>query len=134
MLPGQLQMGTRQVVGGSTVLQRRQPAAQALAQGDQCDPKALITAAIQPSETLAHQHRGASQVAALQVQLGHCRLEQPLQQWPAGTLGLVPELLETVVAGIPLTTVEQVDGFRQAWISLQAVFFAVTSGLRACSH
>ena len=66
-----------------------------------------------------------AQIAALQMQLGDRGLQQTLQQRSAGSLGFMPELLEAVVAGIPLAPVEQGDGRVEAEIRHQADLLTV---------
>lgn len=81
-----------------------------LAQVVEVEAERLRTAAGQPAQSFTQQHRGAALVAALQVEMGHGDLQQTLENGPIGPLGFMPELLEAVVAGIPLPGIEEVDG------------------------
>ena len=65
-----------------------------------CQGKAqgLVATAPQPPQSLAHQHRRSAAIAAFEMEFGHGDLQQALEHGPDRSLGLVPELLEAVVA------------------------------------
>jgi hypothetical protein len=53
------------------------------------------------------------------MQVGHGDLENALEHRAIGLQGFMPEGLEAIVTGIPITLIEQVDGLSQAGISRQ---------------
>ena len=73
-----------------------------LAQALQIEAQGAGAGCSQAADALAEQHRGAAKVAPFQVMVGHGDLQDALQDRAAGPLGLVPQLLEAVVAGVPL--------------------------------
>jgi hypothetical protein len=78
--------------------------------------------ALQAAEPFPEEHGGSAPIAALQVQVRHGDLKDSLQHLAARALGFMPELLETVVAGVPLTGIEKPDGLPEAGINHQALF------------
>jgi hypothetical protein len=82
----------------------------------------LGASSLQAAEAFTQKHRGTAAIAALKVQMGHGELEDALKHSAAGALGFMPELLETVVAGIPRTGIKKPDGLPEAGIGHQAGF------------
>ena len=64
-------MWKRKRVGGLTLLQRLKPETEGVAQGAKFDAEATFAATLEPPQALAHEHRGAAEIAALQMQLRH---------------------------------------------------------------
>ena len=56
------------------------------------------------------------------MEMGHSDLKNALQAPAARALGFMPELLEAVVAGVPLAGIKKPDGVPEAGIDHQALF------------
>ena len=93
-----------------------------LAQVIKVEAKGHRAGVLKAADAFPQQHRGSSAVAALQMQMGHGNLQDSLKHTPAGSLGLMPEILKSIVAGVPLSGIEKPDGFPKAGVGHQAVF------------
>lgn len=86
------------------------------------DTEALIGTGPQPTQALTQQHGGSPAVAPLPVKVGHGNLEDALENGALGLQGLMPEGLEAIVTGIPVTLVELIHCFLKARIPDQCLF------------
>jgi hypothetical protein len=73
----------------------------------------------QSTETLSKQNSRSAPISPFEMEMGDSNLENALQHRPHGALGLMPQLLEAIVAGVPLRPVEQVHGPLKTGIVLQ---------------
>lgn len=80
--------------------------------------ESLAIAVVQAPKAFTQQHGGATVIAPLQMEMGYGDLKDALQASPAWAMGLMPELFEAVVTGIPLAGVELGHGGDEAWIGL----------------
>lgn len=119
-LPGRLthhlQVGLGQIGCAGVALQGLQPQARSLAKTLEINPQGLIVTALQPAQAFTGENHGAMVVTPLKVELGDGNLQKTLQNRPHRTLAFVPELLKTIVAGVPIAGIEQADRLMQPWI------------------
>jgi xanthine/CO dehydrogenase XdhC/CoxF family maturation factor len=64
----------------------------------------------EPAETLPQKHNGTTLVAPFQMEVSDSDLENALKHRAHGPLSFMPEGLKTIVAGIPVSLVEQGHG------------------------
>lgn len=119
--PGRLEEGQRQRFCIAAGLQSLEPRACPLAEQIEIETQSFRPTSLEASQPFTKKDRGAPQVAALQVEMGHRHLEDSLEHWPHRACSFVPELLEAVVAGVPLAAIEQRDGLPQTGIGHQIV-------------
>jgi hypothetical protein len=74
-------------------LQTAQSGRAGLAQVDEVETEGLRTAAGQTAHTFSKQDRGASLVAALEMEMGNGDLKNALEHGPVRPQGFMPELL-----------------------------------------
>lgn len=117
---GPLQHGQGEKCPVIAALECLQPQPGAAAQRLQLQPEDFPIAAGEPTQTFPHQHGGTAEVAPLQVELGDRDLENALQHRPHRPLGLVPQLLESIVAAVPVPFVEAGNGQGQTGIGEKA--------------
>jgi len=85
-------------------------------QSRQIEPERFVSATGQASKPLPQEDGGTAKVAAFKVKMCHSYLKDALKHGTQGTLRFMPELLQSIVTGIPISRVEQADGAFQAWI------------------
>ena len=115
----QFQARQREVLKSALLLQGPKALGSQQTQGSQGQAEGLITATAQTPEALTHQHRGTATVAPLEMELRHGDLKQTLKHRAHGTLGLMPQRFEAVVAGVPVGSVEMIHRLPQPGVGLQ---------------
>ena len=104
-----MEVGQRQVGGVLLLLQRLQTGPCLQAQLFKIQAELRRPCVVQAPQTLPEQHRGSAAVPALEVEVGHGDLQDPLQPFAAGTLGFMPAPLKAVLNGVPLPGTEKPD-------------------------
>lgn len=100
-------------------LERLKPGTGALAKKQKVAPQGFRSAGGESAEPLAQQDSGPPGIAPLQVDVGNGDLQDSLENGAQGALGFMPELLETIVAVMPLARIEQRDRLLQSGIHEQ---------------
>ena len=92
---------------------------------DQVKPQGLIIAAPQPAETFTGENHGPMLITPLAMELAHGNLQDALQNAAHRTLGFVPELFKTVVAGVPIAGIEALNRNLKARVGQQLRLFSL---------
>jgi hypothetical protein len=116
------QLGKRQHGWISILLQLDQACSSALAQTSKIEAKGNGACPLKPTKTLTKQHRGTTQIATLKMHVRNGDLQDALQQPATRIEAFMPQLLEGVVAGVPIGGIEKPDGLPKTGISHQALF------------
>jgi hypothetical protein len=82
---------------------------------------------LETTKALTEQDRCTAKVATLQMDVGDGNLQEALKPTTAGALGFMPELLESVVTGIPTGLVEQVDRLPEAVVGHEGELLRVVA-------
>ena len=97
-----------------TGLQCEEAAPHALSGFTKIKTDADLGSGLKTPQTFAKKDRGASKISPFQMQVRHSHLQDSLKDGPHRPPRLVPELLEAVMAWVPLAGIEQLDRFLQA--------------------
>jgi hypothetical protein len=116
------QLGKGQHSGISILLQLEQTCSSDLAQTSKIEAKGNGAAPLKPTKALTEQHRGTTEIATLKMHVRNGNLQDALQQPATRIEAFMPQLLEGVVAGVPLGGIEKPDGLPETGISHQALF------------